>query len=94
MAMDAAIVLDRHCDTQAVLPVYAGTPLAEATLPLAAYLGAQALLVCKVLGDDPFDESVSGTLFARGSRRRVSRQMRVAKIAGAVACRTGNFLRL
>ena len=59
LAMDADIVLDLHCDTQAVLHVYAGTPLAEATLPLAAYLGAQALLVSKASGDDPFDESVS-----------------------------------
>lgn len=59
LAMDADIVLDLHCDTQAVLHVYAGTPLVEATLPLAAYLGAQALLVSKASGDDPFDESVS-----------------------------------
>ena len=59
LAMDADIVLDLHCDTQAVLHVYAGTPLAEAAMTLAACLGAQALLVCKVSGDDPFDETVS-----------------------------------
>ena len=59
LAMDADIVLDLHCDTQAVLHVYAGTPLVAATMPLAAYLGAQAVLVSKASGDDPFDESVS-----------------------------------
>jgi hypothetical protein len=59
LAMDADIVLDLHCDTQAVLHVYAGTPLVDATLPLSAYLGAQALLVSEASGDDPFDESVS-----------------------------------
>ena len=59
LAMDADIVLDLHCDTQAVLHVYAGTPLVDATMPLAAYLGAQALLVSKASGDDPFDETVS-----------------------------------
>ena len=59
LAMDADIVLDLHCDTQAVLHVYAGTPLVAQTMPLAAYLGAQALLVSKASGDDPFDESVS-----------------------------------
>ena len=59
LAMDADLVLDLHCDTQAVMHVYTGTPLAEAARPLGALLGAQALLVSEESGDDPFDEPVS-----------------------------------
>jgi len=56
LAADADIVLDLHCDNQAMMHVYTGTPLLEASRPLAAYLGAHALLVCELSGDDPFDE--------------------------------------
>lgn len=59
LAMDADLVLDLHCDNQAVMHVYTGTPQAQAMLPLAGYLGAQALLFSEVSGDDPFDESAS-----------------------------------
>ena len=59
LAIDADVVLDLHCDNQAVMHLYTGTPLLEATLPLAARLGVQALLVCKASGDNPFDESCS-----------------------------------
>jgi hypothetical protein len=59
LAMDADLVLDLHCDNQAVVHVYVGTPLAEACAPLAGYLGAQALLVSLAAGGDPFDESVN-----------------------------------
>ncbi|MCV2370872.1 succinylglutamate desuccinylase/aspartoacylase family protein [Roseateles oligotrophus] len=59
LAMDADIVLDLHCDTQAVMHVYTGTPLAEAAKPLARLLGAQALLLSRASGDDPFDETIA-----------------------------------
>jgi hypothetical protein len=59
LAIDADLVLDLHCDNQAVLHLYTGTPQAEAFAPLAGYLGAQALLYSEVSGDEPFDESVS-----------------------------------
>jgi len=59
LAMDADLVLDLHCDNQAVMHVYTGTPQAEALRPLAGYLGAQALLYSEVSGDDPFDETAS-----------------------------------
>lgn len=59
LAIDADIVLDLHCDNQAVMHLYTGTPLADATMPLARYLGAQALLLSVLSGDDPFDESCS-----------------------------------
>lgn len=59
LAMDADLVLDLHCDNQAVMHVYTGSPQTAAFAPLAAYLGAQALLFADVSGDEPFDESVS-----------------------------------
>lgn len=59
MAIDADIVLDLHCDNEAVLHIYAGTPLAEAAAPLSAYMGAQALLLALEAGEEPFDEACS-----------------------------------
>ena len=59
LAIDADVVLDLHCDNQAVMHLYTGTQLLEATRPLAARLGVQALLVCSASGDNPFDESAS-----------------------------------
>ena len=59
LAIDADVVLDLHCDNQAVMHLYSGTPLLAASLPLAARLGVQALLVCSASGDNPFDENCS-----------------------------------
>jgi predicted deacylase len=59
MAIDADIVLDLHCDNEAVLHMYAGTPLLPAVAPLAAILGAQAVLVALEAGEEPFDEACS-----------------------------------
>jgi predicted deacylase len=59
MAIDADIVLDLHCDNEAVLHVYAGTPLADAVAPLSAYLDAHALLLAREAGGEPFDEACS-----------------------------------
>ncbi len=59
MAIDADIVLDLHCDNEAVMHVYAGTPLAAQAAPLSACLGAHALLVALEAGGEPFDEACS-----------------------------------
>ena len=59
MAIDADIVLDLHCDNEAVVHIYAGTPLAEAAAPLSAYMGAHALLLALEAGEEPFDEACS-----------------------------------
>ena len=59
MAIDADIVLDLHCDNEAVMHLYAGTPLASAAAPLSAYLGAHALLLALEAGEEPFDEACS-----------------------------------
>jgi len=59
LAIDADIVLDLHCDNQAVLHLYTGTPLVQQGMRLAAYLGAHAVLVTTESGGDPFDENCS-----------------------------------
>ncbi len=59
LAIDADIVLDLHCDNEAVLHMYTGTPLAGALAPLAALMGARAVLTALVAGGEPFDEACS-----------------------------------
>lgn len=59
MAIDADIVLDLHCDNEAVLHLYTGTPLADTVMPLAALLGAQAVLLAVDSGGEAFDEACS-----------------------------------
>ncbi|SFU89649.1 succinylglutamate desuccinylase/aspartoacylase family protein [Pseudoduganella namucuonensis] len=59
LAIDADIVLDLHCDNEAVLHIYAGTPLADAIEPLSRLMGAHAVLLALAAGGDPFDEACS-----------------------------------
>jgi len=59
LAIDADIVLDLHCDNEAVLHMYTGTPLAARAMPLAALLGAHVVLLAKESGGEPFDEACS-----------------------------------
>ena len=59
MAIDADIVLDLHCDNEAVLHMYTGTPLAETVQPLADLMGARVLLVARESGGEAFDEACS-----------------------------------
>jgi len=59
LAIDADIVLDLHCDNEAVLHIYAGTPLAEAVAPLSAIMGSHATLLAYEAGGEPFDEACS-----------------------------------
>lgn len=59
MAIDADIVLDLHCDNEASIHLYAGTPLGEAVAPLSAYLGSRAVLLALEAGEEPFDEACS-----------------------------------
>jgi predicted deacylase len=59
LAIDADMVFDLHCDNEAVLHIYAGTPLGEAVAPLAAIMGAHAVLLAREAGGEPFDEACS-----------------------------------
>ncbi len=59
LAHDADIVLDLHCDNEALLHLYLGTPLWPDAADLAAYLGSEVTLLAKNSGDNPFDEACS-----------------------------------
>ena len=58
-AIDADYVLDLHCDSQAVMHLYALTPQADIAEELGALLGARAILLADESGDSPFDEACS-----------------------------------
>jgi len=68
LAIDADVVLDLHCDNEAVLHLYSATPLRAEAEPLARLLGAHALLLADESGDEPFDEACS-TIWARLEQR-------------------------
>ncbi len=59
LAIDADIVLDLHCDNEAVMHIYTGTPLADAIAPLTSLMGAHAVLLALEAGEEPFDEACS-----------------------------------
>lgn len=58
-AVDADLVLDLHCDSDAVMHLYTGTELWPGFADLAARLGCQAALLAAESGGDPFDEACS-----------------------------------
>lgn len=60
LAHDADVVLDMHCDWEAVLHLYAEEACWEPLAPLAWLLGCQAVLVARDSGGGPFDECLSG----------------------------------
>ena len=60
MAHDADVVLDLHCDWQAVLHLYAEEACWPPLEPLARLLGCQAVLLARDSGGGPFDECLSG----------------------------------
>ncbi len=59
LSHDADIVLDLHCDHQALLHVYMGTALWPEWADLSAQMGARATLLANDSGDSPFDEANS-----------------------------------
>jgi uncharacterized protein len=63
LAADADIVLDLHCDAEAVVHLYGLTPQAEDCAELGALIGAQAILLATESGDSPFDEACSRPWF-------------------------------
>lgn len=68
LAIDADLVLDLHCDNEAVLHLYTATPVWPAVEPLARLLGAEVALLAEESGGDPFDEACS-MLWTRLRRR-------------------------
>ena len=59
LSHDADIVLDLHCDAEALMHVYIGTPLWPEAADLSAQLGAEVTLLAEDSGVTPFDEACS-----------------------------------
>lgn len=68
LACDAEVVLDLHCDSEALPHLYTGTPLWPDVAPLAQLLGSQAQLLALESGDNPFDEACSQTWWQLAER--------------------------
>jgi uncharacterized protein len=60
LAHDADVVLDLHCDCEAVLHIYSEEACWAPLEPLARLLKAQAVLLARESGGGPFDERLSG----------------------------------
>jgi len=59
LAHDCDIVLDLHCDQLSSLHIYCLPRQSTAFMPLAARLGARAVLTAEDSGDVPFDEALA-----------------------------------
>ena len=68
LAFDADIALDLHCDSEALLHLYLGTPLWPDAADLSAQIGSRATLLATVSGGHPFDEAVGGPWWALAQR--------------------------
>ncbi len=68
LALDADIVLDLHCDYEALLHVYLGTELWPDAADLSADLGSRATLLAADSGGNPFDELFSRLWHDLGER--------------------------
>jgi hypothetical protein len=68
LAYDADIVLDLHCDYQAVLHIYMGESLWPRDRDLPAQLGARTTLLADDSGVTPFDEACSRIWFQLAAR--------------------------
>ncbi len=60
LACDADVVLDLHCDFEAVVHFYLEPACLEPLLPLTRRMGARAVLVAEGTGAHCFDEALSG----------------------------------
>ncbi len=68
LAHDADLVLDLHCDCEAVLHVYTETACWPQIEPLARLLQARAVLLASDTGASSFDECLSGLWWQLASR--------------------------
>ncbi|AQH00977.1 succinylglutamate desuccinylase [Burkholderia sp. KK1] len=68
LACDADLVIDLHCDWEAVAHLYTTPEAWPAIEPLARFLGSEAQLLADVSGGEPFDEAcASAWRYLRGA---------------------------
>lgn len=68
LAYDADVVLDLHCDCEAVMHLYSEVACWPPLEPLARLLGCQAVLLAHESGGGPFDERLSGLWWQLAAR--------------------------
>ena len=68
LAADADIALDLHCDAEALVHLYLGTPLWPDAADLSAQIGSRATLLAHDSGGQPFDEALGGIWWALAER--------------------------
>ncbi|GAA0599531.1 succinylglutamate desuccinylase/aspartoacylase family protein [Caenispirillum bisanense] len=68
LAHDADLVLDLHCDWEAVMHLYTATASWPDVADIARQLGAEAVLTAGQSGDVPFDEALSWPWMAVAAR--------------------------
>ncbi|MEO8936144.1 MAG: succinylglutamate desuccinylase/aspartoacylase family protein [Burkholderiaceae bacterium] len=73
LALDADLVLDLHCDLEALLHLYCESPYWPQCEPLARLLGAENVLLAKNSGGASFDEHLSGVWWQLDERLAAER---------------------
>lgn len=68
LAADADIALDLHCDSEALMHLYLGTPLWPGAADLSAQIGSHVTLLAVASGGNPFDEAVGGVWWTLADR--------------------------
>ena len=86
LALDADLALDLHCDEQALLHVYTGTPLWPRARNLSVQLRSRATLLAEESGGSPFDEALSSTWW-RLARRHGQASLPPACLSATVELR-------
>ncbi len=87
LAVDADLVLDLHCDQEAVLHLYTGASLWPEAADLAARLGCRAVLLADRSGGDPFDEACSAPWWHLAHRFGPTRPVPMACLAATIELR-------
>ena len=72
LSHDADLVLDLHCDNDAVMHLYSEDACWPPLEPLARLLGCQAVLLARESGGGPFDERLSGLWWQLAAALRAS----------------------
>jgi hypothetical protein len=88
LAHDADIVLDLHCDCEAVLHLYTETPCWPQLEPLSRLLGARAVLLAQHAGGVSFDECFSGLWWKLADKLRADPALAALPLPQACASAT------
>lgn len=87
LASDADLVLDLHCDHDALLHLYTAPAAWTAVEPLARLLGAEVCLLADDGGDQPFEESCATPWLQLAARAGAARPLPLGCVAVTVELR-------